>query len=62
MSTEVDTEKNPLLPGVENPGYDGTGEEMEMVDFNKETSTSSGSVETTYARNFIRWRTNWRRK
>ena len=48
MSTEVDPEKNPLLPGVENPGYDGTGEEIEMEKLRDRLSKlSSGSFNLT---------------
>ena len=48
MSTEVDPEKNPLLPGVENPGYDGTGEEIDMEKLNPyDSSSQRGSVDPT---------------
>ena len=48
MRTEVDPEKNPLLPGVENPGYDGTGEEIEMEKLRDRLSKlSSGSFNLT---------------
>ena len=30
MDVGIDTEKIPLLTGVDNPGYDETGEQMEM--------------------------------
>ena len=48
MSTEVDPEKiNLLNEDGDNPGDDEAGEQFEMKDFNKETSTSSGSVDPT---------------
>ena len=48
MSTEVDPEKNPLLPGVENPGFDGTGEEIDMEKLNPyDSSSQRGSVDPT---------------
>ena len=53
MDVDIDTEKtNPFDSGVENPGYDGTGEEMEMNTIRRgsyDTSSRRGSVETTYA-------------
>ena len=59
MDVDIDTEKNPLLPGVENPGYDGTGEkydgktveQYEMTTRRRgsyDTTSQRGSVETTY--------------
>ena len=35
MSIEVDPETNPLLTGVDNPGYDETGEQIEMGNLNQ---------------------------
>ena len=35
MSIEVDPETNPLLTRVDNPGYDETGEQMEMGNLNQ---------------------------
>ena len=56
MDVDIDTEKtNPFDSGVENPGYDGTGDEMEMNTIRRgsyDTSSRRGSVETTCA-NFI---------
>ena len=51
MDVDIDTEKtNPFDSGVENPGYDGTGEKYEMENLNKyDSSSRRGSVETTYA-------------
>ena len=53
MDVDIDTEKtNPFDSGVENPGYDGSGEEMEMNAIRRgsyDTSSRRGSVETTYA-------------
>ena len=53
MDVGIDTEKtNPFDSGVENPGYDGTGEQMEMKTRRRgsyDTSSRRGSVETTYA-------------
>ena len=53
MDVGIDTEKtNPFDSGVENPGYDGTGEQMEMKTRRRgsyDTSSRRGLVETTYA-------------
>ena len=53
MDVDIDTEKtNPFDSGVENPGYDGTAEEMEMNTIRRgsyDTSSRRGSVKTTYA-------------
>ena len=42
-----DTEKNPFDTGVENPGYDETGEINEMDRF-PSSSSRRGSEDTTY--------------
>ena len=48
MSIEVDPETNPLLTGVDNPGYDETGEQMEMGNLNTyDSSSRHGSVDPT---------------
>ena len=52
MDVDIDTEKtNSFNSGFENPGYDGTGEEMEMATRRRgsyDTTSRRGSVETTY--------------
>ena len=41
MDVDIDTEKkNHFNSGVENPGYDGTGGEIEMENLNKYDSSS----------------------
>ena len=47
----IDTVKtNPFEPGVDNPGMDETGEQMEMGNLNMDTSTSSSSRSTVISR------------
>ena len=50
MDVDIDTEKkNPFNSGVENPGYDGTGGEIEMKNLNTyDSSSRRGSADTTY--------------
>ena len=43
----IDTEKVPLLTGVDNPGADETGEQMEMRNLNPYNSSRCGSVDPT---------------
>ena len=43
----IDTEKIPLLTGVDNPGADETGEQMEMRNLNPYDSSRCGSVDPT---------------
>ena len=43
----IDTEKIPLLTGVDNPGADETGEQMEMRNLNPYDSSRRGSVDPT---------------
>ena len=44
----IDTEKIPLLTGVDNPGDDETGEQMEMRNLNPyDSSSRRGSVDPT---------------
>ena len=47
MSTEVDPEKNPLLSGDDNLGYDEDGEHIQMENLNQYDSSRSGSVDPT---------------
>ena len=49
MDVGIDTEKtNPFEPGVDNPGMDETGEQMEMGNLNPyDSSSRRGSVDPT---------------
>ena len=49
MDVGIDTEKtNPFEPGVDNPGMDETGEQMEMRNLNPyDSSSRRGSVDPT---------------
>ena len=48
MSIEVDPESNPLLTGVDNPGYDETGEQMEMGNLNQYYSVDPTGLNKKY--------------
>ena len=47
MDVGIDTEKIPLLTGVDNPDADETGEQMEMRNLNPYDSSRRGSVDPT---------------